>query len=326
MRLVEMRFAMQIRSRKILQFLFHRQWAQLRGYARDQGITLFGDLPIYIALDSADAWAGREMLSLDAKGRPKVIAGVPPDYFSKDGQLWGNPLYDWDWHEANKYQWWIARLKRCLAHADLVRIDHFRAFASYWAVAADAKTAQSGAWRTGPGDGLLAAMFAAIGEMPLIAEDLGDIDDEVESLRDRHAIPGMKVLQFELARDDFTLGDIPERSVCYTGTHDNDTTLGWFRSLSAGKGNGQVRKRVLAACEGRPQTIHHDLTRLAFSSGARMAIAPLQDYLGLGSGARMNTPGTAKNNWRWRVRQRQLGSGLADYVAGMVGNSCRQGR
>jgi 4-alpha-glucanotransferase len=321
----ETRFATQIRNRKVLQFLFDRQWAQLRAHARERGITLFGDLPIYIAPDSADAWAGREMLNLDASGRPDFVAGVPADYFSDDGQLWGNPLYDWDWHAATGYRWWIARLRRCLLQADLVRIDHFRAFASYWAVAATARTAQYGEWRTGPGDALIAAIIAAFGDVPLVAEDLGDINEDVESLRDRHAIPGMKVLQFELARDDFAPDDIPERCVCYTGTHDNDTTLGWFRSLSASKGNNSMRKRILAACDGMPRTVHRDVTRLAFSSDARLAIAPLQDYLGLGSGSRMNIPGTARDNWRWRVRQRQLGSQLTDYVAALVCKSCRRG-
>ena len=293
-----------------------------------RGVRLFGDIPIYIALDSADAWAHRDILCIDRDGWFARVAGVPPDYFSKDGQLWGNPLYDWDKHAADGYRWWIERLRRATELADLVRIDHFRGFESYWSVAAGAKTARSGEWRSGPGDGLFTAMRSALGKLPIVAEDLGDITPAVESLRRRHHIPGMRVLQFEVSRPDFELADIDENCVCYTGTHDNDTTIGWFRGSPGDGRNKQeildMQRAVLEVTNGSPETINTDLIRLAFSSDARLAIAPLQDFLGLGSEARLNIPGKPDNNWRWRFGQEQLSEAVIGSIGELVGEAGRR--
>jgi 4-alpha-glucanotransferase len=306
---------------KILQFLFHQQWNRLRNYAHEAGVRLFGDMPICIALDSADAWANRDLLRIDEDGRPDAVAGVPPDYFSADGQLWGNPLYDWKTHAATGYAWWIERLRASAGLADIVRIDHFRGFESYWSVPANATNARLGAWEPGPGDAIFDAMRDALGQLPIVAEDLGVITPEVEALRDRHQIPGMVVMQFDVTEADFDIDDVEENVVCYTGTHDNNTTLGWFH------GGGDIRaadevlatqKAVLEITGGTPETIHLDLIRLAFSTGARLAIAPMQDYLGLGSEARLNTPGTSRNNWRWRLLDSQLTDDLCDNTAEMV--------
>lgn len=312
---------------KVGQFLFYHQWQTLRRYARQNDICLFGDLPIYIALDSADAWAHPELLRIDRRGQPTGVAGVPPDYFSADGQLWGNPLYDWQHHAATGYEWWIERLRHSIGLADIIRIDHFRGFESYWAVAAESPTAREGAWEPGPGDAIFDAMRAALGNLPIVAEDLGVITEQVEALRDRQSIPGMKVLQFMADRLDFDLAEIGENCVCYTGTHDNDTTLGWFQG-----GPGDVRtaeeieamqKAVLANTNGRADSIHHDLIRLAFASAARTAIAPVQDYLGLGSEARLNTPGVPSNNWCWRLLPGHITAEVCESVLSMVSDSSR---
>ena len=295
---------------KIVQFLFHAQWADLRRHAQKRGVWLFGDMPICIALDSADAWANREMLQVDRDGRPSRVAGVPPDYFSEDGQLWGNPLYDWEYHDAHGYDWWIERLRHAVSQAEMVRIDHFRGFEAYWSIPADEDTARNGRWEPGPGDRIFDALRAALGHLPIVAEDLGVITPEVEELRKRHRLPGMVVLQFDVSDEAFDLDEIPEYSVCYTGTHDNDTTVGWFNGSPDDNRTPdeieQTRERVLAITDGTAETVHDDLIRLAMQSRSRLAIAPLQDYLGLGSEARFNTPGKPRNNWRWRVRSADL--------------------
>jgi 4-alpha-glucanotransferase len=255
---------------------------------------------------------------LDDDGRPSRVAGVPPDYFSKDGQLWGTPVYDWDYHARTGFQWWIDRLQKAVEQFDLVRIDHFRGFESYWSVPADAATAREGEWIKGPGD----AIFGALGELPIVAEDLGVITDRVDALRARHNIPGMKVLQFEIDRDDFDPADISRDTVCYTATHDNDTTLGWFTGSEADARSPEAvretRRKALKATGGAPESIHNDMIRLAFSTDAQLAIAPLQDYLGLGSEARMNAPGKPDGNWRWRVLPEQLTPSVCDSVSGLV--------
>ena len=316
-----------IRAIKIIQYLFFRQWWALRDYAHANDVILFGDMPIYIALDSADAWANRDFLRIDEEGRPDHVAGVPPDYFSEDGQLWGNPLYDWDQHAADGYQWWVDRLRASAELADLVRIDHFRGFESYWSVPATSDTARQGAWEPGPGDAIFDAMKEALGSLPIVAEDLGVITPEVEGLRDRHGIPGMIVLQFDIADHEFKLHDVDENSVCYTGTHDNDTTLGWFRGspddIRSDEEIKETQRAALARTGGSAETIHTDLVKLAFSSNSRIAIAPLQDYLGLGSEARINTPGTPGGNWRWRVLDFQLSREVCDNTALMVTTSGR---
>jgi 4-alpha-glucanotransferase len=320
--------APQIRVIKAIQFLFHYQWQQLRDYAQVSGVTLFGDMPIYIALDSSDAWANRDILCIDEDGHPDHVAGVPPDYFSEDGQLWGNPLYDWDKHAADGYAWWVDRLRASAELADLVRIDHFRGFEAYWSVPADAETARVGAWEPGPGDAIFDAMKAALGNLPIVAEDLGVITPEVEGLRDRHHIPGMRVLQFDVCDVGFELADVGQNSVCYTGTHDNDTTLGWFNGspedIRSAEEIELAQKAVLKITGGTPDTIHTDLIKAAFSTQANLSIAPMQDYLGLGSEARLNTPGTPGGNWRWRVLDSQLTPEVCDNVAELVRASGRE--
>ena len=316
------RAADQIRSTKIIQFFFQLQWQRLRAHAQARKVTLFGDMPIYIALDSADAWANREILRIDDNGNPDYVAGVPPDYFSEDGQLWGNPLYDWDAHAANGYHWWIDRLRAASEMMDIVRIDHFRGFEAYWAVAADSGTARLGSWEPGPGDAIFDALRDALGYLPIVAEDLGVITQAVNALRDRHNIPGMKVLQFAVSDPDFELGAVGENSVCYTGTHDNDTTLGWFNGspddMRDDEEIASTQRDALRMTGGSAETIHIDLIRAAFSTAAGLAIAPMQDYLGLGSDSRLNTPGTTGGNWRWRLRDTQLTPEFCDNVANLV--------
>jgi len=306
----------------IIQFMFHHQWQRLRDHAREKGVCLFGDMPIYIALDSSDAWANREILQLDEEGRPSHVAGVPPDYFSADGQLWGNPLYDWESHRKTGYSWWIERLRASAELADLVRIDHFRGFEAYWSVPADSDTARIGAWEPGPGDAIFDAMKEALGDLPIVAEDLGVITPEVDALRERHQIPGMHVLQFDVANENIDIDDFDENSVCYTGTHDNDTTVGWF---NGSPGDMRSRDEIIATQEaairvtgGTPETIHLDMIRTAFATRSKIAIAPMQDYLGLGSEARLNVPGTSADNWRWRLLDAQLTDAVCDNVAAMA--------
>ena len=320
--------APQIEAIKVIQFFFHDQWQRFRDYANAGGITLFGDMPIYIALDSSDAWTSRDILRLDKDGRPDNVAGVPPDYFSEDGQLWGNPLYDWSKHAANGYRWWVDRLRASVKLADIVRIDHFRGFEAYWSVPADSATARVGAWEPGPGDAIFDALQAALGALPIVAEDLGVITPEVEDLRDRHHIPGMRVLQFDVCDEGFELADVGQNSVCYTGTHDNDTTIGWFKgSPNDIRGAEEIELTQISALEitgGTPETIHSDLIKAAFSTDAQLAIAPMQDYLGLGSEARLNIPGTSGGNWRWRVLVTQLSPEVCDNIADMVRASGRE--
>ncbi|MCG8369032.1 MAG: 4-alpha-glucanotransferase, partial [Proteobacteria bacterium] len=324
---LEVGAADRIRSTKIVQYLFFRQWFRLRDYAHDRGVTLFGDMPICIALDSADAWAKRDILRIDDDGRPDSVAGVPPDYFSEDGQLWGNPLYDWEKHEADGYRWWVDRLRATAELTDLVRIDHFRGFESYWSVPVDAETARSGAWEPGPGDAIFDAMRDALGSLPIVAEDLGVITPEVEGLRDRHRIPGMHVLQFDVCDPDFELSAIAENSVCYTGTHDNDTTIGWFHGSPGDIRSADeielAREAALQLTGGSAESVHTDLIKVAFSSNARLAIAPMQDFLGLGSEARINVPGTSSGNWRWRYIDAELTRDVCDNIASMVSASGR---
>jgi len=307
---------------KVLQFLFFHQWSTLRNYAHENGVTLFGDLPIYIALDSADAWANRDILKVDQYGQPDGVAGVPPDYFSEDGQLWGNPLYNWSYHAANDYSWWVERIRAALCLTDLVRIDHFRGFESYWAVPSDALTARAGSWEPGPGDALFDALHKSLGSLAIIAEDLGVITPEVEALRDRHRLAGMRVLQFDVCDPEFALSDIGEHRVCYTGTHDNDTTVGWFNGspddLRSPEDIGRTREAALRMTGGQAETVHIDFIKAAYSTDAYLAIAPMQDYLGLGSEARINTPGIAGGNWRWRLLNEQLPADFCDNVASSV--------
>jgi 4-alpha-glucanotransferase len=315
-----------IRAVKIQQFLFERQWQALRQYARRRHVQIIGDVPIFVAHDSADVWAHPELFTLDAGGRPTVVAGVPPDYFCATGQLWGNPLYRWDVHRATGYAWWIARLRRTLELVDVVRLDHFRGFEQYWEVPAGEPTAVNGHWVAGPGAPFFAAIRDALGGLPLIAEDLGLITDEVHALREQFALPGMRVLQFSfghLGREPQLLpAAYPANTVVYTGTHDNDTLRGWFCSDPA---RDRTRLPVDVLAERRyvldylqksdDREIHWDLIELAFRNQARSAIVPMQDVLGLGSEARMNTPGDPAGNWQWRMRAGALTPALRQRLA-----------
>ena len=294
----------EVRFQQFTQFQFHRQWAVLKRYANERGIRIVGDVPIFVALDSADVWSRPELFHLDEKGRPTVVAGVPPDYFSKTGQRWGNPLYRWDLMARDGYRWWVERFRATLTQVDMVRIDHFRGFQAYWEVPAHHKTAERGRWVEGPGEALFRALEAALGPLSVIAEDLGLITPDVEALRLKLGFPGMKVLQFafgENARNPYLPHNYERRYVVYTGTHDNDTTVGWFASRSP-----RERQAVLRYLGTGGKEIHWDMIRLAFASVADAAIVPLQDVLGLGSWARMNTPGLPKGNWTWRLAPGQL--------------------
>jgi 4-alpha-glucanotransferase len=281
------------------QYLFELQWTALKRYANERGVQLFGDLPFYVDRNSVEVWWEPGLFALDAHGEPLAVAGVPPDYFNADGQLWGNPLYDWQAMQRDGFRWWIARMREQLARFDLVRIDHFRALESDWAVPAGAPSARTGEWRPGAGDALFAALRARLGAMPLVAEDLGIITDEVRALRDRFALPGMVVLQFAFdgSPDNPHLPrqHVPN-SVAYTGTHDNDTTVGWYASLAP-----QARDVVHAMLGvGATPPVPEFLIDAVYGSPATLAVVPMQDLLARDSGARMNTPGTVVGNWRWR--------------------------
>jgi 4-alpha-glucanotransferase len=309
------RLADQIRYHEFVQFAFDIQWKALRATCRDRKISLIGDLPIFVAHDSADVWANPELFYLDEHGQPQVVAGVPPDYFSETGQLWGNPLYRWEAHAADNYSWWAARLGYLLRRVDLVRIDHFRGFEAYWEIPAGSKTAAPGRWVKGPGNRFFEALRQRPGGLPLIAEDLGMITPEVLALRDEIGLPGMKVVQFGFGSDTGADTMLPYRyiphCVVYTGTHDNDTTVGWFTSSEVATTQSLEQIHCERAFARRflntsGVQIHWDMIRLAFGSVADTAIIPLQDILGLDSRARMNVPGTVEGNWRWRFRTGQI--------------------
>ena len=306
-----------VQSQKFAQYLFFRQWKALKQYANDLGIRIIGDIPIFVAYDSADIWAHPEFFQLDDNLAPTVVAGVPPDYFSKTGQLWGNPLYRWDVMEHEGFQWWVERFRANLEMLDIIRLDHFRGFEAYWEVPASEKTAINGRWVKAPGDALFRTLCAKIGDVSIIAEDLGIITPPVEELRDAFGFPGMKVLQFAFGDDPdnkyLPHNFIPNCAV-YTGTHDNDTSLGWYHNSSAENERDFVRRYL--ATDGRE--IHWDMIRLAFSSVAHTAVVPLQDVLGLGSEARMNYPGKASGNWAWRFREGQLTPDILHRLAGLL--------
>jgi 4-alpha-glucanotransferase len=294
------------------QFLFHRQWASVRRRAAERGVLLFGDLPIYVSADSVEVWSHRDLFELAADGQPSVVAGVPPDYFSADGQVWGNPLYAWAQHRAQDFAWWRERIAAQQALFDLLRIDHFRGLESYWEVPAGATTAREGRWRAAPGDALLTALAA---DATLIAEDLGVITPAVEALRDRHALPGMRVLQFGFdgaATNLHLPHNYVANCVAYTGTHDNDTTLGWYRSLPEA---ARAQVHGYFACDGAD--VPEVLVRAVLQSVARLAILPLQDLLALDGSARMNTPGTVTGNWGWSFQWEEVPRELADHCRQM---------
>jgi 4-alpha-glucanotransferase len=315
----------QIEATAFRQFLFFRQWRSLKARAQELDIRIIGDLPIFVAHDSADVWANQENFSLDENGRPEVVAGVPPDYFSESGQLWGNPLYRWDVMAANNYAWWAARLRHTFQMVDIVRIDHFRGFEAYWEIPGDAETAVNGRWAKGPGEHFFITLESALGKLPILAEDLGVITPEVNALRDRFAFPGMKILQFAFGTDsnnEYLPHNYPRNCVVYTGTHDNDTCTGWFGKLHqdaqihGGKKISNEQRLALKymGCE-LTKNIHWEFIRLAFSSVAQSAILPLQDILGLGNEARMNLPGKAEGNWQWRYKEDQLGQEIIEKLS-----------
>lgn len=284
--------------RRFGQFLFFKQWHALKDYANERGVSLFGDMPIFVAHDSADVWANPELFTLDKQGQAEKVAGVPPDYFSETGQRWGNPLYRWDKHSDENFLWWQQRVQTQLELFDIIRIDHFRGFEACWEIPASCETAIDGEWVKAPGDALFAQLTKFFGELPLVAEDLGIITDEVTALREKYAMPGMKILQFAFG-DDASNPYLPHQhthdSVSYTGTHDNNTTVGWFEEL-----DDKTKTRVYEYLGGSQETIPWLLIRASLASVSQLSVLPMQDILALGGEHRMNVPGTTEGNWSWK--------------------------
>ena len=302
---------------RFLQYLFHMQWYALKQYANDKGIAIIGDIPIFVSPDSADVWANRELFQMTEEGTLSAVAGVPPDYFSSTGQLWGNPLYDWEVHKADGYQWWISRIRNQIDQVDYLRIDHFRGLEAYWSVPVGETTAINGTWVKGPGEDLFRAIQAELGEdLPIFAEDLGLITPEVEHLRDTFGFPGMRILQFafEGGESTFLPHQLNTRNcICYTGTHDNNTSRGWYDQTSE-----YSRDKVRRYMNTDASSISWDFIRICLGTIARYSIFPLQDVLKLGSEARMNVPGQAHGNWAWRYQKGDLNSGMASGLRQMT--------
>lgn len=292
------KLALQITQVKFAQFLFFRDWNRIKEYVHSKGIQIVGDIPIFVAMDSSDAWSHPDLFFLNKAGHPTVVAGVPPDYFSPTGQLWGNPLYRWSVHKKTGYAWWLERIRATLAMVDIVRIDHFRGFAGYWEIPGKAKTAIDGRWVPGPGASLFKAIRAALGDLPIIAEDLGEITPDVIALRDSFNLPGMKILQFAFSGPDnpFLPHHYTRNCVAYTGTHDNDTSWGWFRTAPEHEINFYLRYMA-----SRAQDVPAEMIRAIWSSPAVFALATLQDFMGLETEARMNFPGKVGGYWSWRM-------------------------
>ena len=294
---------------EFMQFQFWRQWLELKNYANDRGIQIVGDMPIYVAHDSADVWARPENFNLDKETmEPALMAGVPPDFFSETGQLWGNPTYNWEAIKENGFKWWLQRLRALLLQVDLIRIDHFRGFEAFWAVEAGQDTAINGEWIEAPGEAFFEKVRAELGELPFLAEDLGMIDEKVEDLRDRFDFPGMKILIFAFGGgpdNPYLPFNVSSNFAIYTGTHDNNTTVGWFEDEAS-----EQEKYNLATYVGpfTPENVHWAMIRLALGSRANQAVVPLQDLMGLGGDARMNTPGVGEGNWGWRYTEAMITS------------------
>lgn len=302
-----------IEFHKFIQYLFFRQWRAVKDYAHQKNIKIIGDIPLYVALDSVDAWANTDIFLFDAERNPIAVGGVPPDYFSATGQLWGNPLYRWDVMKNDHYSWWIERIRLNLVLYDIIRIDHFRGFAAYWAVPYGEKTAVNGKWIPCPGRDLFGEIKKQLGDIPIIAEDLGVITNDVVELRDAFGLPGMKILQFAFdsgEENDYIPHNFTKNCIAYTGTHDNDTIKGWFR-----KAKKEDRQYVLDYMKSTEKEICRDFVRLAWSSVANTAIVPMQDLLELGTEARMNLPGTTINNWKWRAKHHDFSPDLAQWLA-----------
>lgn len=317
----------EIRRHCFLQYLFFSQWQGLKDYARDHGIALIGDLPIYVAMDSVDVWSNQAVFVLDSQtGAATHVAGVPPDYFSKSGQRWGNPLYAWNSEDpkvrAALYDWWEARLRQNFLLTDVLRLDHFRGFASYWSIPAREKTAIKGEWLPGPGLPFFREMESRLGQMALIAEDLGIITPEVETLRESLDLPGMKILlfAFDCQADNSHLPyNCPANSVIYTGTHDNETAVGWFLNPEVDWAFKRQAKRFAGKSDDHAGSFHTDLINLAMAAPSRLAIFPMQDLLGFGNDCRMNTPGQGTGNWKWRCAPHNIDGGLADWLRELTG-------
>ncbi|MBX9688586.1 MAG: 4-alpha-glucanotransferase [Candidatus Obscuribacterales bacterium] len=321
------RLSDQLEAEKFFQYLFFKQWYALREYCHSKKVSIIGDTPIFVAYDSADVWEHPELFKLNQDGEPTVIAGVPPDYFSATGQLWGNPLYDWEEMSKDGYKWWIDRFKAMLDVVDIVRIDHFRGFAACWEIPFGDKTAQRGRWVEVPGREFFTALKKELGEVPIIVEDLGVITPDVEALRDDFGFPGMRVLQMGFGTDSCNI-DLPHNhvrnAVVYTGTHDNDTAVGWFNS-KAGAGStrdaSQItveRERCMRYFKSNGKEIHWDFIEAAYSSVCDLAIIPLQDILGLGSRSRMNLPASTEGNWCWRFKSDNLSPELSGRLKNLI--------
>ncbi|MBN1372002.1 MAG: 4-alpha-glucanotransferase [Anaerolineaceae bacterium] len=294
------------------QFVFFNQWIALKAYANAKGIAIIGDMPIFVSFDSADAWSNPELFHFDKNRKPTVVAGVPPDYFSPTGQLWGNPLYRWEYHTQTGYAWWLDRLRAGLQQVDILRVDHFRGFAGYWEVPFGSETAVKGRWVPAPGMDLFATVQKELGNLPIIAEDLGEITVDVDELRDSFNLPGMKILQFgfDAPENDFLPHNYPRNCVAYTGTHDNDTSRGWY-ATTAEKERDLLRRYLARSGED----VSWDMIRAVWGSVADMVLAPLQDFLSLGGEARMNFPGRPSGNWSWRMDGQALSDGLRLRIA-----------
>lgn len=304
---------------KFLQYIFAQQWKKLKSYANGNGIQIIGDIPIYVAFDSAESWSHPELFQFDKEKNPIAFAGCPPDGFSATGQLWGNPLYQWEYHKKTSYAWWIERLAYCLDLYDVVRVDHFRGFDEYYSIPFGSVTAEHGHWEKGPGLDLFSNLSEQLGEVNIIAEDLGYVTDSVRELVKKTGYPGMKVLEFAFdsrEKSDYMPHNYEQNCVIYTGTHDNDTIQGWYRSMAPE--DRQLSIDYMGNEKTDLKDIHWDFIRLALGSVARLAIIPIQDYLGLGTQARMNQPSTLGNNWKWRLLEEEITEELLNKIAKMT--------
>ena len=317
----------EIEFNKFVQWLFNAQWSKLKAYASERDVSIIGDMPFYVSEDSVEVWSRRELFNADAEGRFLAVGGAPPDYFNPDGQLWGNPVYDWDLMRKENYGWWIERIKGALEQYDIIRFDHFRGFESYWRIPFDAETAREGKWTKGPGSPLFKAVKEALGELPVIAEDLGDIDEDVENLLKETGFRGMRVLQFGFMDDELHLPhNFTENCVAYTGTHDNTPLLAWMFELAP-----KDRERALFyigfdgdwGVGGPNCAINEAWIRILFLSGASLVIVPVQDLLGYGADTRTNIPGTPKGNWRFRIHTGAIGQIDAEFYAALNKATCR---
>jgi 4-alpha-glucanotransferase len=316
------KFSEEIKLQYWLQFEFNNQWIELKKYANERGIRVVGDIPIFVDHNSADVWANPKYFEVDKQGNRQLVAGVPPDYFSKTGQLWGNPLYKWDELEKDGFSWWVDRFKHMFNACDAIRVDHFRGFDAYWEVKASEKTAEVGEWVDGPGEKLFDTILEKCGELPIIAEDLGFMTEGVQKLRDNYNFPGMKIIQFAFDSDSsnsFLPHNYSQNSVVYSGTHDNDTTVGWYNTTNTGE---QHRARTYTRSSG--EDIHWEFIRLGMLSVSDQAIFPLQDFMGLDSTHRMNIPGTSSGNWLWRYSTKMLEEVDEDQIRHLAEHSNRQ--